>query len=262
MYEDTFVTSNFIGEYGQSPTNMLLSSKPLIDPVYINITQQHQNYIHPNDQVIIIPDKNKNKYKCIPSKFLATVRTLWDTHVNQDSVVDPITITYCPYTLSTIIYKGNWRASGLLYNSNTVLTNSNCSELLVQLLGKIVYSQHNNFRCIERYSPQIFTWSEWRQSDYFNNTKMIANFCLSMYTSNLFPIVNPLQNQQYLGNRNQECVGIGFFDNTQEGYLFISKETNESIALLQKFSRNINNVLSVECKLGIWIACFPYSKIL
>lgn len=239
------------------------------DPLYLPIDTVPV-YIDPRDSVAIIRDEYNDRYKCIPIKLLCKHRIIWDHYykpVNYsfNACISPITITFCPYSRSVVIYENIWRYSNLMYNSNCIFVNED-NEYLQQLTGRLMNCQRQLTNIYpQRYGAEIYTWREWQQHHNYNKTIILKQYCYPTIDYNkipaFYPIRLPLANTRYL-QRNINNIGRGFFqqqqDNSKRGTLFLSQKTIENT---QQYNLLITKSFHVQCCVGVWHAFFPFSTL-
>lgn len=135
------------------------------DPIFTPIIPKEYEL---NEPVIVY--YNGIKYKIIPQKFMMKFPIIYDKYYTSDitsssntRVIKPntgytsdITVSYCPYTASSIIYFEKYVLTNKIFNSNIILQNmDDNNKLIVQLSGLSLYKSTNDF--IQRGEIKIMT---------------------------------------------------------------------------------------------------------
>lgn len=107
------MTSQLYGAFGQNVNEVGYMNviKPIKKPIY---NDNKPFWLRDNHDVIFFYD-GQNWKICVVQIFLIH-QIVWDKYLGQD-----ISITYCPLTDASIIYKKHMGHSGLIFNSNMVL---------------------------------------------------------------------------------------------------------------------------------------------
>ena len=283
LVDDEDIFSKLVNE---NTVNDKVKVRRLVDPYYMETDAFDQKYIDPEEDIIIFKDSYAEEYKCIPYTILLYYKIVIDALLESldyfdDATVVPITISHCPYSNSTVIYKGIWSYTGYLYKQNIVLTEDciNVDEddqnILPQLLGKVMYNHDasnitlNNYNNVnEDYYPTKYVcrtckWKEWVVSDHFKDTFVLdprEYYNLKKYNLSHSSLCGFYRN--LLAGKE---LGFGFFDEDNEGCLFISKDSSalyvDSIGMCI-IPRKLRNTYFVECTLDIWLSYFPFSNTL
>lgn len=133
------IVNNFVGYYGQSINmetahNYFSKIKPIDKPIFKN---NIPSFCNKKDLCLSYSD-GKN-IKIYPIKVMNERRIIHDYLYDGDKSIQ-VSITYCPLTGSPVVYEGLWGFSGMLYNNNDVLYNTeNNEDLIVQIIGTVVY---------------------------------------------------------------------------------------------------------------------------
>ncbi|MGH2451147.1 MAG: DUF3179 domain-containing protein [Candidatus Limnocylindria bacterium] len=96
--------------------------------------------------------------------------TEWHEVVNDTFVGEPVSITYCPLTGSTLVYSGRlaggtqtvFTTSGRLYNSNLVLADRDTLSFWPQLLGVAVSGDRRGERLRQLPIAVTTSWGRWK----------------------------------------------------------------------------------------------------
>lgn len=96
--------------------------------------------------------------------------TVWHEVVNETFAGEPVTITYCPLTGSTLAFSGRleggtattFATSGRLYNSNLVLADRETLSFWPQLLGVAVSGERRGERLRQLPLAVTTTWGRWK----------------------------------------------------------------------------------------------------
>ena len=91
------------------------------------------------DQILIYNDNKK--YKIVPLNVLLNFPVIFDNYnlSKVDEIGDKtvkITISTCPFTLSSVIYLDEWFPSNYVYNNNLILINKDRTVFLIQNNGE------------------------------------------------------------------------------------------------------------------------------
>ena len=81
-------------------------------------------------------------WKLVPLKLLTSYPVIYDQYYDQIKtrggklIISDITVTYCPFTSTVIIYFGKYTPTGELYNNNIILSpNTDKDKIIVQIQG-------------------------------------------------------------------------------------------------------------------------------
>jgi len=95
--------------------------------------------------------------------------TVWHEIVNDIIAGQPISLTYCPLTGSTLVFSGrldgvetSFGTSGRLYNSNLVMADRDSLSFWPQLLGIAVSGERKGERLRELPIAVTTTWGRWK----------------------------------------------------------------------------------------------------
>ena len=95
-----------------------------------------------SDTIFVYNDGKR--WKLVPLSILTRYPIIFDKHYDQIKtkrgkfIISDITVTYCPYTGSSIIYYGKYTTTGEVYNNNIILADNN--NIMPQLTG-ILYDR-------------------------------------------------------------------------------------------------------------------------
>jgi hypothetical protein len=100
-----------------------------------------------SDVAIVYNDGRK--YKIVPQNIIMNYPILHDKYYDDKQspgIISDITVTYCPFTASSITYFGNFEITDKVFNSNIVLRNKDDKDkLTVQLTGNIYSASTGKF---------------------------------------------------------------------------------------------------------------------
>jgi hypothetical protein len=297
--KNNIILNKLIDEYEFNSKCILYS--PLLDPIYIKMKDLNINNFDLNEDLIIFKDDHLNIYKCIPISILEKYRIIIDVIYDDDVYLTPsssddinikyITISYCPYSKSAVIYEGIWEYSGLLYNDsnnskditspNIILINNEKDIILPQIPGKPIYNNNNinnnnnNINIPIKYTNRICNWDKWRNSNNYHNSCLLFNKNFKYNNNNRYLFNKNINNNNNIHpsvgtifGRNNDVMGFGFFckDNSTKGYLFIKHnllpfDTYNYEIMINIPNKLLNNFF-IECKLSSWLLYFPFSKVL
>ena len=272
VFQNNEILSKLVAEHGQHHNSFSFKCKPIKVPIYIKISLNDPPAINDDDDVVILKDTYNRIYKCIPCKLLNAHRVVWEysytisNSTHRQVQIEPISITYCPYSRSCIVYEGNWIHTGLLYNSNIVLTTPLTTKLILQLSGEVIFSAPptTTLSPIKLKNAKIYKWKEWKHNSKYLQTGILRDYITrNLQTqSNYNTIPYPIPNQQYLSNIQKDDIGYGLIDRQNNGLFFITKKTIDQYEHIATTIKRLHMYDRIQCCAGIWIAFFPHSKIM
>ena len=107
--------------------------KIIKNPIFL---PQPVNNLSLKDTVIVYSDGTK--YKIVPLNIMFNYPIIYDQYLDDQNTSTQISVTLCPYTLSTIIYFGTFNVMNKVYNSNIVLNDQNDKDKIIfQMTGNI-----------------------------------------------------------------------------------------------------------------------------
>ena len=165
----------------------------------------------------------------------------YDTENNKKIKVS---ITYCPLTASPIVYKGEWKFSGLLYLNNDILYNKN-NDLMIQILGIIISTKNKN-KNIQKWS-MIITPLKSIINDECDILHGAINDNIN-YLDNKYKSYNKTEKINYPVNNisskysQKRLVYVVDTDNTNTALVINNKNKNKKIDNINiKYNKNVNS---------------------
>lgn len=103
----------------------------------------------------IIVYSNGDQYRVVPLELFTKTPLIYDQYFDKirkknKNIISDITIAFCPFSMSSVVYFGRYELTNNLYQNNLVMRDvKNSDHLVTQLDGKI-YSETDNIRIFER----------------------------------------------------------------------------------------------------------------
>jgi|SRR3989344_7600555 len=148
----------------------------------------------------VVAFNNNQEWKIVPVSFLIHTPIIHDvifegTEPNK-KIID-VSLTFCPYTYTAILYEGTWCMTDKIYNSNIVLENMKEPSMMIQAIG--VKTIKKKEILVRKWNTRILTLrraiSEYPDCVYLHNKiseKLKALIPTPYYhdTNILYPLIN------------------------------------------------------------------------
>lgn len=128
------------------------SSRIFKDPTFTTMPRKDLNL---SDPVLVYNDGRK--WKLISLYFLQIYPIVYDRYHNKNNKnIEDISITYCPYTSTGIIYFGKYTLHDKIYKNNIILKDEK-NNMIIQLLNKKYINNTLNDSLIKRLEVKLMT---------------------------------------------------------------------------------------------------------
>ena len=118
-----------------------IDKSDIFEPLNKCLFKKNPSEVYNLDTLILLYN-NGVKWRAIHIDIMKKYRVLYDTYHVSNDMSFKVSITYCPYSNSAVMYPGEFAATGYLHNGNTILVNDS-EEYLSQIDG-LKYIKEDN----------------------------------------------------------------------------------------------------------------------